>query len=160
MNMTNVDLDLLLSKLFNKSRTHYLGVFSRDFLPTPSYIKANTPCCYVANTDYRGGEGKHWVAFYHPNPNHIDFFDSFGQDPKFYGFILPPCFHVVCNSRQIQSNLSIVCGAYSVFFLWHRNRGLSLSTISNNLSALSNKQSDAYVFKCIRKLKQYLSYRK
>ena len=156
MNMSSIEIERVLTRLFSKSRTSFLGVFSRDRIPSPAYIKAHTPCCYVANSDQVGSPGKHWIAFYHSDPNSLDFFDSYGNDPKYFGFLLTDSFRIHHNTRKIQSDLSIICGAYCIFFLLHRNRGQSLETICRNLFYMNRNQVDSYVLTSVRKLVAFL----
>ena len=71
--MRGETLDLVLSYALWDSSTKFLGVFSRDLIP----LSCNSyPSAFVANTDPSSLTGRHWVAFYHISPTHLEFFDS------------------------------------------------------------------------------------
>ncbi|KAF0151795.1 MAG: hypothetical protein FD188_3431, partial [Ignavibacteria bacterium] len=83
--MNTTQIHRVLNHLLENSRVHFLGVFASDKIPSLTAIKAYSPCCYVANTDETGQGGSHWVAFFHPNPRKLEFFDSFAKLPKELG---------------------------------------------------------------------------
>ena len=154
--MNSSEIDRILSNLFLNSKTHYLGVFPSDKTPSPAFISAHCPACYVANTDQLGSPGTHWVAFYHKNDNTLEFFDSFGHTPSTLGFLLPITTRISHNPRQIQSGTSKVCGCYSIYFLYYRSKGTSMECISQHLSKLSHKESDSLVYRFVQRLKNCL----
>ncbi len=102
---------------------YIIGVASIDQLPT---ISQSYPSCIIVNTSPSYHPGSHWCAYYLESPYHIEFFDSFGFAPSKYRFKL--CAHR-SNYKKLQSQFSSVCGAYCLFFLYYRCRGLSMSEI-------------------------------
>ena len=61
----------------------FIGVFARDEIPT----QLTTPCCFVVNTHPRKYPGQHWLAFYFDNDEMCEFFDSYGNSPRYFNFI-------------------------------------------------------------------------
>ena len=55
----------------------FRGVFAKD--QVPSTILA---CRLRVNTDLASQPGSHWVAFYQEQPEVMEYFDSFGNEPK------------------------------------------------------------------------------
>lgn len=83
-------------------------------------------CCNISksNTD-----GTHWVAlFKSKDMTYIEFFDSVGNDIKFYSLInkfslqFP---YVLQNVNRIQSLTSRLCGNYCILFLLMRSKYVS-----------------------------------
>ena len=83
--MDTIDLTLILARLFSNSQTNFLGVVASDSKPSLTSVAAFAPCCYVLNIDPKSEPGTHWVAIYHPTPEHLEFFDSYGSHPSDYG---------------------------------------------------------------------------
>ena len=98
------------------------GVFPRDKLP-PSLL----PGGYIVNTDNSDQRGQHWIALWRSENGHIEFMDPLGQKPEYYGwkFTVP----VQWNQRQIQSDDSIACGAFCLYYLYYRSRLVPMSTV-------------------------------
>lgn len=68
----------------------------------------------------------------------IEFFDSFGRPPEACAFDFGKFLKryaskspLKINDKQIQNIFSTVCGQYCLFFLLHRVRGMSMSSIVN-----------------------------
>lgn len=135
----------ILSKIYSKSDTAFLGVFAADNLPLPDYIFSHSPCAYVANTDQTGRPGTHWVAIFHPSKSCVEFFDSFGFHPHDLGFNFSSFTLSNYNQKQVQSFDSQVCGHYCIYFLFFRIHGHSFSNIMSRLQSLSHFQSDSVV---------------
>ena len=152
--MDTEEIRRLLHHLFRHSPCLFLGVYAADNLPSPSFICANTPCCYVSNTDPKGWPGKHWVAIYHSTNNALEFFDSFAQHPSNLGFKFHASFQVHYNHRHIQSISSHVCAHYCIFFLYYRSLGQSLNQISRFLSKMPHSKSDSFVYSFVNKIKR------
>ena len=119
MNARQLETILKNTKITNK---YFIGVFSSDTIPK---IK-KYPHCFVANTDKQGTIGEHWVAFYVPDKNTIEYFDSLGDypNPNISAF-LNQFDKILINEKQIQFPFSDVCGHYCVYFLVSRCSGIS-----------------------------------
>ncbi|KAJ8023215.1 hypothetical protein HOLleu_35549 [Holothuria leucospilota] len=109
-------------------------VFPSDCLPS---MVMKPPWCLLANTDRKEEPGSHWVAIYADGES-IEFFDSFGRPPEACAFDFGKFLKryaskspLKINDKQIQNIFSTVCGQYCLFFLLHRVRGMSMSSIVN-----------------------------
>ncbi|GBN88411.1 hypothetical protein AVEN_170569-1 [Araneus ventricosus] len=72
----------------------FRGVFSSDTIPMLKEKSA-----IVVNADKSSEPGSHWLAFYQ-EADDIDFFDSYGNPPEFYG----PRFHFRFFYRVLEFN--------------------------------------------------------
>ena len=122
-----------------------IGVFPADRLPKGL---SNYPCGFIANTDDSARPGQHWVAFYLSNPGRMEFFDSYGRDPEFYGSNFMKWINgrtVNFNTRRIQGDYSNVCGLYCLFYLRQRLLGRSMDAIVGSFSFAELSYNDAYL---------------
>lgn len=123
----------------------FQGVFSSDQIPSlhpRSHI--------VVNLDSAQQPGSHWLALYTKNENHLEFFDSLGQSPEFYGgniLSYTAQFPVVqFNSNSFQSVTSNVCGQYCIYYLLRRCQGQSMEAILSDLCRNVNNDYRMYQF--------------
>jgi hypothetical protein len=134
-----IDCDPLLAK-------HVIGVFAADRLPRSL---TRYPCGFIANTDNYSQPGTHWCVFYFTAPGVVEFFDTYGQRPGSYNrhFVdyISRFTKVTFNERQLQSDVSNVCGLYCLFYLLHRLRGKSFRAIVN-IFASNTYENDAFVY--------------
>jgi hypothetical protein len=110
------------------TRTVFQGLGASDFLPS----RIRYPSAHIFNTDKQSGPGIHWVSVYFDKDGNAEFFDSFGLDPGVYGFsgfLRRHSRSFSYNHIQLQSLHSITCGYFCIFFLFHRCRGIPMSTI-------------------------------
>ena len=91
--------------------------------------------------------GTHWISIFIQSPERGEFFDSFGHTPSFYNsdfvdFLNRNCKDWISNPKQLQSELTVVCGEYCIFYLIHRTRGVSMQTVVNffNANRIDNDQ--------------------
>ncbi|KAF0140314.1 MAG: hypothetical protein FD143_3528 [Ignavibacteria bacterium] len=145
-----------LRHLLANSRVHFLGVFAADQLPSFTTIRAYSPCCYVANTDETGQGGSHWVAFFHPSPNKLEFFDSFCKLPKEYGYDIHKAIQIQHNKIQVQGRRSNVCGQLCIYFLYNRAHGIPFTHIISKLQSVSLSASDAHVYSFVHRIMKRL----
>ena len=80
-NIDSISISRMALRLLKNSAVRFLGVFPSDHLPCVYEISSRTPCCYMANSDPSNEIGTYCVAFFHPTPKVIEFFDSFGKKP-------------------------------------------------------------------------------
>ena len=109
----------------------FCGVFPSDQLPETI---DKYPCGFVANTDRSTQPGTHWVAFYFPSEQKGEYFDSYGNNPNYYGktfenYLNEHSYEWNFNKHKLQSNWSNVCGQYCIFYLSQRVRGHSMNKI-------------------------------
>ena len=115
----------------------WLGVFARDKLPDLRHMQR--PYALVYNTDPHDKPGKHLLAIYGPSDGPLEFFDSFGMPPSYYGFSI--LFVYSCIS--LQSFSSALCDNYTIYFIYHRSRSVSFNKIISFIKSCSN--SDLHV---------------
>ena len=154
--MNTTQIHRVLNHLLENSRVHFLGVFASDKLPSLTAIKAYSPCCYVANTDETGQGGSHWVAFFHPNPRKLEFFDSFAKLPKELGYDIHKAIQIQHNKYQVQGIGSEVCGQLCIYFLYNRAQGIPFTHIISKLQSLSLSASDAHVYSFVHRIMKRL----
>ena len=62
------------------AKKYYLGTVAIDQLP--QYFKY--PSCFIVNNQKSNQPGQHWIAIYFGKNRKAEFFDSFGQNAKYY----------------------------------------------------------------------------
>lgn len=84
------------------------------------------PSVFIVNTDIRGKPGTHWVCFFIPKIEKIEFFDSYGFHPFINAhleFLTDKKW--ICNEKEMQSLTSNVCGQYCLLYAACRMNGYS-----------------------------------
>ena len=91
------------------------------------------PVAHVINTETKkDGPGEHWVSLYIDRDRSCEYFDSYGTAPlePVYKWLqardLTP---VRYNKKWLQSPKAKICGAYCLFFLKMKARGVGLTQI-------------------------------
>ena len=127
---------------YRHSTIRWLGVFARDELP--DLVHVQRPFALIFNTDSHDKPGQHWLAIYGPSDAPLEFFDSFGMPPSYYGFSIS----FIYSCISLQSFSSALCGNYTIYFIYHRSRNVSYNKIISFLKSLSNSDSHvkAYVY--------------
>lgn len=110
--------DIVRIKKFNfkklKSKYEYLGI--------------------VFNTDTHNKPGQHWLAvFIDNNSKTIEYFDSLGESPNKYirEFLNKFKDYSLIINTKVHQKGGINCGAYSVFFIIQKLKGMSMDEINN-----------------------------
>lgn len=142
----------IIKKLLTPMHVSFLGVFSRDQQPSLTRINSIAPCAYVVNTDPSSLPGSHWVAFFHPHPNIIYFFDSFGRAPTELGFNFPTNCTIRFNPYLIQSLTSRCCGQYCIYFLFLTASHAPVKSMLFSLSKLHAIKADKIVREFIHRV--------
>ena len=143
--MDEITLRQVLGKLLRNTGVNFLGVYPSDHLPCVTILSARAPCCYIANSDPCTELGSHWVAFFHTSPKTLDFFDSYGKTPTYYGLSIPNTIAVTYNPIQLQAEFSLLCGHWCILFLHRRSQGINFSTLIRRFSSFTPTKSDALV---------------
>ena len=117
-------------------RDNVWGVFARDQLPT--HLERGG---YIVNSDIESGGGEHWLTIW-VTEDELEYMDPFAEDPEHYGLTF--LFPMLMNSRQLQSDDAVTCGAFSLYFLFFRTLGLSMQTILSFFSS-DTRANDAHV---------------
>lgn len=133
------------------TKEYFLGVFPSDQLPKK--IKSY-PACFVCNVDKSTEPGTHWLAFYLPSSDKVEFFDSFGNEPTFFkgpiSNYVSQFSLVTFNPHTLQSNVSAVCGQYCIYFLFSRCRGKTMKNIFSQF-VFKNICNDQLVYNFVAK---------
>ena len=124
-----------------------LGVFAADELPT--YIPIGKGL--IVNCCKRKLPGHYWLALYQSSVDKVEFFDSYGRKPSFYGLQIKNAKLIQSNDVQLQNIFSNVCGLYCVLYLFHRVRGNPMSKMVNMFSRHNTVLNDDLVRKKICK---------
>ena len=130
-----------------------VGIFAVDTLQK---CKLGPGQGVIVNTDVWKGRGIHWVVLYRSAQGNYEFFDSFGRPPQYYDerfktFLQRDLRDPIHNSMPLQDNDSDLCGAYVVYFLYFRSRGLTMKNIISHFSSnsrLNDKLVKAFVDEC------------
>ena len=142
-----------ISSIFDKfPETKYLfqGIYSYDTIPQ---IIRNTNGFLVINTISESDNNKigHWLLIFINEKNTIYFFDSFGNEPQFYGQNISKCFDsypfrkVIVFSKPIQNEFSMVCGAYVIMFGYLMSKHRKASYIKSKFGRNSCKNDEIAV---------------
>jgi hypothetical protein len=95
----------------------FLGVFSRDKLPTKIKL---FPCCFVLNTQSSYQTGEHWLAMFYDKSGFCHFFDSFGRPPEYFGlekYIKDTSVDYSSNKTIYQDSKTNTCGYFCFIYL-------------------------------------------
>jgi hypothetical protein len=125
--MTSIEISDILRK-DPCSKLCFIGVFPRDQLPVITMY----PVAFVLNTDPSYKVGEHWLGIYFDNRKKCYFFDSFGNEPEYFGlekYINKYSVDCEFNNSQIQGVFSNTCGHFTIFFILFITRGYSLKDI-------------------------------
>ena len=139
--MNSNDIEKILSNLMKQ--------FFRGVYPSDARFphQAPYPFGFVVNTDPYGSIGKHWQAIWVVNNNNVEFFDSFGDEPK--GNVksfLNKFTKNIKNTKKIQSNNEISCGPFVMYYLLQRTLGTPFQNIINTLRKYPYKDSFVKLF--------------
>ena len=146
MNSMEIQKALTLGKIKAKS----VGVFAADRVP----VILERPAAIVVNTDIHTKPGTHWIALYIDKYGYGSYFDSYGMPPLVSHHITrikQNCKKIVWNQNQLQGFNTRVCGQYSIIFLHHISRGISLSKFCK-LFTKSSEKNDCLILKMYKKL--------
>ena len=123
----------------------FQGVYSIDTIPLLREKSA-----IVINNDESWEAGSHWLALFVDERKRLEFYDSYGKPPDFYGHYLNNYvshYSNVCwNSITFQSPTSNVCGHYCIYFLRRRCMGDSMYSIIHHLCQYKSNDFRLYQF--------------
>jgi hypothetical protein len=140
--------------LANKPETHRLfkGVYYADQIPRGNKKQS----CFIANTDVSGLPGSHWVSFFFPIKGPPEYFDSGGKPPDYYHTFFEDVLvlegpQYLYNATKVQARGSSTCGYFSIYFLYHRCRGLTMRSIVQSFYHNSLTDNDYIVLDLFKK---------
>lgn len=123
-------------------RPYFADVYGADQVPCRG---GPYPRCAIVNTDPIDLPGQHWVGLFWWTPDQGEFFDSYAIAPETY-HARWRCFgDFEQTQRPIQQWTTDVCGDHVLYYLYHRCRGKSLSTIVRNFSPTDLLYNDTAV---------------
>ena len=100
------------------------GIFSIDRVPK----KLNYRHFCIVNVDIASGVGSHWFTILRCNKSSYEVFDSLSVDLEkeklFKKYLKFDCLEA--NETQFQSNDSISCGKFCIYYIVHRMYNLDL----------------------------------
>ncbi len=144
--MDELTLRRVMTKLLRHSGVNFLGVYPSDHLPCVTVLASRAPCCYIANSDPCTELGSHWVAFFHSSPKTLEFFDSYGKTPAYYGLSIPNTMSVKYNPLQLQADSSLLCGLGPFYFCIGARKALH-SLLCFVYLVLSRRQRQRHTFR-------------
>jgi hypothetical protein len=123
----------------------FRGTFAADQIPA---LLPSEAC--ICNTDTSDKAGQHWVLFYSPKKQSLEFFDSFANHPcntllfpRTFGTVVHSFENLSFNATSLQGYNTTVCGHYCIFVILQRWSGKALKEIVTKLSKVNNP--DAFV---------------
>ena len=142
---------LEIEKILGAISPHFAGVYARNKLPT---CRLRVPCLMVCNTDPDTKQGQHWIAVYIDKERHGEYFDPYGIPPfhfDFIDFLKRQCKTWSYNHIRVQPLNSLTCGQYCIYYLVHREMGMTMRDITENLDSSTYLVDDF-----VQKLVHYL----
>ena len=123
----------------------FCGVFASDTIPAPDKLSA--PFSMVVNTDPEHKPGTHWVCFYAPDQNTLEYFDSFGMPPRVKQMVeFTGSFdNFKHNKTALQSEITTQCGAYCCVYLLARQKGYTMEDIVMRMKDGTKLERDAVI---------------
>ena len=108
----------------------------------------------ITNTDTSDGAGKHWVTFYFPERQPIEYFDSLGKDPEYYevGFEQKLRHPYRRMMSPIQANTSDTCGHYCIYYIAERFKGGTMEDVMSRFDVNRPDLNDDYVRRYVEEL--------
>lgn len=133
------------------TKKYFINVFPSDMLPNKI---TRFPACFISNIDPSYLEGSHWVSFYIPSADRVEFFDSYGHPPDFFqgpiSDFASRYSQVIYNPLTLQTNVTAVCGQYALFFLICKCRGESMKKFLSRF-VTENMSNDQRVYNFVAK---------
>lgn len=128
---------------------YFCGVISHDQLNTQPVPDEGY---YICNSDDSNGPGKHWLAvcWSSQKKQPAELFDSLAHLPKEYDknftdFLISNGPDYSFSLKRVQSESSIKCGEFCVFFVYHRCKGFTFEEILAMFCDTNLEQNDVIV---------------
>ena len=138
-----------LVRIFTKIGGDFQGVFTND------NFRIVNRGYYIVNTVSDPSIMGHWVLFHIDERNNVNFIDSFAKNPRIYGGNISK----ICNELnaknvvniQLQSDDSLLCGLYCVYFVFYLTKEYSFKRILSHFS-YNYRMNDRIVERILSKL--------
>ena len=127
-----------------------MGVYPLDRLPRRKLKSLHA--IVVFNSVPSTSPGMHWCCMYIKENSVLQFFDSYGMEPKFYGehilcFIKRNSVSIEYSNLKVQEYNSVQCGKFVLFFAFWRSRSVPMQRIMNILSKNGDKTVKCFMIK-------------
>jgi hypothetical protein len=107
-------------KFFPNLKRKFKGIFSIDTIPKSLALRQ---FCII-NTDLSINSGRHWFVMFKISKSCLEVFDSLGIDSEkeisLKNYCKMKINHLNVNLSKFQSNDSVNCGLFCVFYIIHR----------------------------------------
>ena len=113
-------------------KPYFGGVLSKDTLPSSI---TNTPRIYIVNMQNSNQPGDHWIAIWVDTVP--EYFNSLAEKPpqEFEHFLISHGPKYIYNSKQLQANVSSVCGQHCLMYSYFKCYGHSFQDYLNLFDA-------------------------
>lgn len=120
-------------------------VYAANRLP----IYVTTPAYLISNLDSDSEPGSHWVAIHIDQHGVGQYFDSFGRPPtrQHKEFLYRNATEWDYNPNRIQDDSSLVCGHYSLTYLYYRYHGRTINDFILDLFGDDTRYNDEVVLR-------------
>lgn len=123
--LTTTDLERLGSRLLNKGKHKFLGVFPAHSLPYGRKKRILKNVSLIANSMTSSGPGLHWLCFYFSEAGNGHFFDSYGKKPSAYHrdwkqYLNVHSIRWTYNTKIVQKGWKPTCGYHCLYYLYHK----------------------------------------
>jgi len=137
----------------------FYGVFSSDSIDdaVPILLQRTTPICVIiVNSDpIRVKSGGHWLGYVlFQSRREILFLDSFGGSPSDYTQKIArfaghwfPRFDLVTFPHPLQSDNSLLCGLYLMYWLKKLAHGQPPDSLIRSLSPFKRVENDRFILR-------------
>lgn len=144
--MNTDQLEYYIRKALTRTAMYdgFLGALPKDY--AKHVLNRASPSdvfCMAANTHTSTQPGQHWVAYIY-NRGNLDFFDSYGSEPKQLRMPVGSPNRLEWNDVVLQDLDSDVCGHYCVYYLYMRARNCTTTRLYNPFTT-NTKFNDSYV---------------
>lgn len=140
MDTSEIQLALQTNSL---TKPIFVGVFPSNHIPNNFYSTLKDKCV-VFNFDENDEPGSHWVVMYKTATQYIEYFDPYGLPPIHEHIYEKAKGKIRYNIKQLQSNESVFCGLYCLYFVYKKALGYKLQDIVRPFTE-NYTMNDSYV---------------
>jgi hypothetical protein len=128
--MNNIELNHCLAKIIGIRKITF-GVFSADVVNKIIQTTKN-PSVYIINLEDSTLKGSHWICMTFLD-NKWEVFDSFGKSLSSHGVYFRKLAKICLweNLKPLQSNFSISCGIFCLYYCFYKVRSCKSKVIIN-----------------------------
>jgi hypothetical protein len=133
----------------------FLGIFNSDTLPRkipPNFF-------LIVNKDLSTERGSHWYCLFRVSKAELECFDSLGVDENRLTLLKSVNFlgvrHIDFNKNQVQSDQSVSCGEFCLYFIFERlhNLDFGFSELLNDILVHDTEENEKRVTEFYEKFK-------